>query len=658
MTPEDNQLRRALDARSSPPSANFQARLESVLEAGRPRPNLTPAIAIVTVLAISIGSIGALIAARHNRPVATIASGARLSSPSPSPEIYLPGNAQVVAPSPGVVWVLVDYQALFRSTDQGNTWEPRPLPSVHDPMASFIDGREGWVLDRGVPVTQCDTASAWIWHTVDGGASWTKLNVSGIADQQCKENIWFVDSRMGFITAWDDNRRPTIYRTTDGGLTWSGSALPDPPDFTTQAGGFTLRADWVKRFGTTLYLEAWWQDRQYVFSSGDGGASWIWLTKIPASVVMVTETRWLALTGPGPMQETINGGQQWHPYSTDLNIDSPVLGGTQIVFADAQTGYETGRGALQRSDDGGAHWVRIPTPGVATNPSPTPSGIPLPTTAVLSAPSTNVVWALVANEYLFRSTDQGKTWQQRSTAPRQGGDGDPMISFLDDMTGWVLFPGVAATNCTSQSAQLWHTTDGAKTWQVLANDLPFDQCKDAMYFADSQHGFVATSDFVSSPKVWRTSDGGLKWLSSPLPDPRANPAYGPAVQMLSVKSFGSTVLTLGWDMSAGYIFRSTDGGVTWANIATVSPAPGDLAFVTATRWIGMIASAPAQETLDSGKSWHAFATDYQQAAGVWPHVVFGDPNVGYATVRGGIQLTQDGGAHWVYLKTPGAQQPG
>jgi photosystem II stability/assembly factor-like uncharacterized protein len=657
VTPEDNELRRALDARSGPPSANFQARLESALEAGRPRPNLTSTIAIVTVLAISIGSVGALIAARHNRPVANIASGTRLTSPSPSPELYLPGNAQVIAPSPGVVWVLVDNQALFRSTDQGNTWEPRPLPSVHDPVASFIDGREGWVLDRGVPATQCDTASAWLWRTVDGGANWTKLNLSGVADQQCKEKIWFVDSRMGFITAWDDNHRPTIYRTTDGGLTWSGSALSDPPDFTTQAGGFTLRADWVKRFGTTLYLEAWWQDRQYVFSSRDGGASWTWLTKIPASVVMVTETRWLVLTGPGPMQETISGGQQWHPYSTDLNLDSPVLGGTQIVFADALTGYETGRGALQRTDDGGAHWVRISTPGVATNPSPTPSGIPVPTTAVLSAASADI-WAFVGSQYLFRSTDEGNTWQQRAFPPYKGGGGDPLMSFIDDMTGWVLFPGVPATSCSSQGAQLWRTTDGASTWQLVAvatqtsaSGLPFDQCKDALYFADALHGFLATGDTLRAPTVWRTSDGGITWSAS---------SGGPAARVASIKSFGTVVLAEGWDAQyKGYWFRSTDGGATWTSSALPAPVTRDLAFITANRWMSLVAGGgPSAETTDGGGSWHPYITDYSQAAGVFPQVVFGDAHVGYATVRGGIQRTVDGGAHWSYIRTPGTQQVG
>jgi photosystem II stability/assembly factor-like uncharacterized protein len=54
-----------------------------------------------------------------------------------------------------------------------------------------------------------------------------------------------------------------------------------------------------------------------------------------------------------------------------------------------------------------------------------------------------------------------------------------------------------------------------------------------------------------------------------------------------------------------------------------------------------------------GATWHAFTFDYSQAAPIAPEIVFGDPLVGYATVRGAIQRTVDGGAHWTQLKTPG-----
>jgi len=48
-----------------------------------------------------------------------------------------------------------------------------------------------------------------------------------------------------------------------------------------------------------------------------------------------------------------------------------------------------------------------------------------------------------------------------------------------------------------------------------------------------------------------------------------------------------------------------------------------------------------------------FAVSPSQAAPVAPQTTFGDSLVGYATVRGSIQRTVDGGAHWVMIKTPG-----
>jgi photosystem II stability/assembly factor-like uncharacterized protein len=75
--------------------------------------------------------------------------------------------------------------------------------------------------------------------------------------------------------------------------------------------------------------------------------------------------------------------------------------------------------------------------------------------------------------------------------------------------------------------------------------------------------------------------------------------------------------------------------------------------VTAPRWLQITPPGGSKETTDGGGSWHAFTTDYQQAAPVAPAIVFGDAQVGYAAVRGAIQRTVDGGAHWTAIKTPG-----
>ena len=50
---------------------------------------------------------------------------------------------------------------------------------------------------------------------------------------------------------------------------------------------------------------------------------------------------------------------------------------------------------------------------------------------------------------------------------------------------------------------------------------------------------------------------------------------------------------------------------------------------------------------------HPYATTYAQAAPIPPTITFGSAQVGYATVRGAIQQTLDGGATWSAIATPG-----
>lgn len=275
----------------------------------------------------------------------------------------------------------------------------------------------------------------------------------------------------------------------------------------------------------------------------------------------------------------------------------------------------------------------------------------MPTTAVLSAPSANVLWALVADAHLFRSDDQGTAWQEASWLKLQGG-GAPLISFVDSSTGWALFPGVPATSCASQGATLVQTNDGAVTWHATASaisaasSLPFNQCKDAIYFEDANRGWLATGDTVSAPKIWRTVDGGLDWTAASPGDSRLTPLNGPALRVASLKSFGNIVLA----SIPPYVYGSIDGGVSWAYITETRAASHAIGFVTSSRWIELISPDQSSETTDGGQTWHSLNSDYSQAAPLAPQIVFGDANTGYATVRGEIQRTADGGAHWEMIK--------
>jgi hypothetical protein len=153
--------------------------------------------------------------------------------------------------------------------------------------------------------------------------------------------------------------------------------------------------------------------------------------------------------------------------------------------------------------------------------------------------------------------------------------------------------------------------------------------------------------------IYRSADAGATWTAStPLPAAPGNTAVFALPGR--PKAFGSVVLL---DASGGQqskdVFRSADGGATFSFASKVPTFDGTVAYVTATRWIQIATSNTSMETADSGASWHAFTTDYSQAAPIAPDIVFGDATVGYATVRGAIQRTIDGGAHWTTIKTPG-----
>jgi photosystem II stability/assembly factor-like uncharacterized protein len=296
-----------------------------------------------------------------------------------------------------------------------------------------------------------------------------------------------------------------------------------------------------------------------------------------------------------------------------------------------------------------------PTRTPTSSPTASPSPITLPSIAQLSAPSGTVVWALVGGQRLFRSSDRGDTWVERSLAAPLA---NLEMSFSDETNGLVMTAASVATGCESLIVSIWRTTDAATSWQKLTVSGVSDSfCKRGLASADATHAFLAATKADSASVVYRTADGGASWrASAPLPTPPNIASQGATFITITgrPRAFGSLVLVDGGGgQQTKDVFRSTDGGATFAYASTVPTFEGSVAYVTATRWLQIATPNSSEETTDGGVSWHAYTTDYSQAAPVAPDIVFGDASVGYATVRGAIQRTTDGGAHWTAIKTPG-----
>lgn len=333
-----------------------------------------PSVPIATPSLVPASTIAAVSATPGSSANPSATPSAIPSAVASATAIPLPSSAFVAAAGDGVVWVFVDNSRLFRSRDRGETWDERTSPpQVINGNIAFVDDRNGWVLTAGSPATGCMAQYFEVWRTTDGAATWQNEYKDAFPPSPgCKGALAFVDADHGYIAVASRDARPAVLRTSDGGRTWSRSAvLNDPPGFTFSPSVTRLDlGSAVADFGSTLLVSAVGevssQYTRYVYRSVDRGATWSYWRALPSTItrgiVFLTPTRWLQLglasTGS---DETTDAGATWHTVPTDYQQAAGVP--PQLAFGDAHTGYAIVRGSLQRTTDGGTHWTYLKTPG-------------------------------------------------------------------------------------------------------------------------------------------------------------------------------------------------------------------------------------------------------------------------------------------------------
>lgn len=105
--------------------------------------------------------------------------------------------------------------ALYFTTDGGKTWSERRLP--YDGSASLLRALQ--MLDSNVTV--CSANDSVYWST-DAGNSWT---VAGVLPEHCHRASFLTQTAGwtcgGIPLGTDGRKRDVIYRTADGGQTWT-----------------------------------------------------------------------------------------------------------------------------------------------------------------------------------------------------------------------------------------------------------------------------------------------------------------------------------------------------------------------------------------------------------------------------------------------------
>jgi photosystem II stability/assembly factor-like uncharacterized protein len=609
---------------------------------------------------------------------------------------------------------------LWATRDRGETWSKTTARGFifRGSLITFTDGTHGWFAVPGQPLSQELQQGIVIDRTVDGGKTWQLVaetnwppakSTRGAPPLTCGKSDLSFYAGTGWLTGGCTGGI-TFDMSFDGGVTWKVQPLaaPNGVRWSVACGGGPCRLSAPRFVAPTVGSETGlfatlgymvlddtgaYADRSWLYTSNDHGRSWT-IHRLPgpeAAVAMVTSSvgfaSVLAIDSAGAfapaarwLYRTDDGGRSWQPVAADAQLAYATLDCVSVSRCWALTTSPIDSSTrLYETTDGGRTWSQVAGPTTQPTPPPLPAQqtitgviekppgpIGLPTSAQLSAPSTNVVWALMVNQYLYRSTDRGVTWQQEPLPPSKNfcpAHVSPCpyplpteISFVSDQEGWFMSGESGQTQCNAEAIMIWHTTDAGATWQWLgSNGIAPSQCKAGLSFVDSNRGFLSAWDPKHRPIVYGTTDGGQTWKpSQPVPTPPFKTVCLDCIAMQAgiVRAFGSTLLVPVWQQSGStdrYVFRSTDGGATWTYVTTGSVS----AFVTASRWVWLSNSGEAIETTDAGATWHKYITNYAEAAPIAADFVFGDSLVGYATVRGGISRTVDGGLHWTRIESPG-----
>lgn len=434
----------------------------------------------------------------------------------------------------------------------------------------------------------------------------------------------FADRNHGIVVG-EYQGQGAIWTTADAGQTWSSQLVSTPP------------LDSVAVLGTRAWASATCLGGQSctpaVLTSSDSGATWSVIGTWPiGSLTFVSADHGFGTAvGSDALTETTDGGKTWSPYPSPCEANYVLAG---VSFGDAKRGWaacDSGGAAgssnkeVLSTQDGGVTWTirsRIRLDGTR--------GLgELPATGSLSgiqmlASGTGIAWSWSGG--LIRTSDGGVTWAWLPL-------GQPM--------GSMQWPGAAIAPDGSLFALTVDLSsgDGSATF-----NLGFSDGRDWKPYAH----------FGAQPTPGTT----------PTPEPTSPPQ--PTIADSGVAFFdANSGIAIGNGPAHTYLWRTADGGKTWATVVLGAPSARLMATQGDRVWIST-SSCPGNQpdttgctstierSDDRGATWRAISHqalssvsfgDATHGFGVGPYVTPTPSN----TIGGsgtGVYATSDGGATW------------
>jgi photosystem II stability/assembly factor-like uncharacterized protein len=133
---------------------------------------------------------------------------------------------------------------VYSTADAGLHWTQHSPKPFGDFTLVYFRGTDGWVLSQqDVAQGQPASPGAGLYRTTDGGATWTHVSdLTGLTGMQLSGGIWghtsgvgetnfeFADAQHGWLaTGLEQTASPSLLETTDGGKSWHGVTIVEAP---------------------------------------------------------------------------------------------------------------------------------------------------------------------------------------------------------------------------------------------------------------------------------------------------------------------------------------------------------------------------------------------------------------------------------------------
>lgn len=451
-----------------------------------------------------------------------------------------------------------------------------------------------------------------ILKSTDGGQTWSAANGNlPVSTKQQRVNRWAIaiapsspQTLYAATSIYDSSTSAEVshvYKTTDGGTTWSETALAASSNY-----GIAHYLGTQGWYDNTIVVSP--TDPNTVIAGGvtyvkstDGGATWD-RPKFTGSSVHVDahELRYdaagtLFIANDGGIWTTPDNGnsaternanlvtRQYYAIANDPSNRNRVFGGTQdngttrrpdsgSTAWDYFTGgdgigcevnplapdivYSTYQyAAINRSLDGGS-----PTPTLGhVTPLYDSSSDPTPfLSRVLLDPNNPAVLYTVTHR-LWKSTTGGDSWLPLSITMTDGST----WSTKSYLTAAAIAKSDSNVLMVAQGGTIYRSTNGGQTWWKAAGGLPSKSVNGIEIDPrNPQVAYVALAGMAGT-SVYMTQNGGSSWTA------RGNGLPSFSALVVRVDPTDSSTLYCGTDVG---VYRSIDGGASWSRFGTGLPA--------------------------------------------------------------------------------------